>query len=217
MKFIGKEFYMKQQNGLTLRKKRALETYKRLFETSLKLFAEKGYDMVSVDEIVTQAGTSKGAFYTHFKSKDQVIIEQFKQFDEYYVGIYHNYPPEWTATEKLLTLIKEQHRLCAQIVGLDTIKVVYYSLIRNNQEKKSIIDEERELYTIVHQIMEQGQKSGEFRDDISASELTRDIVRCMRGMLYDWCLYDGAFDLVEEGQKFFLRMLEGLQKKKHDH
>jgi AcrR family transcriptional regulator len=208
---------MKQQNGLTPRKKRSLETYKRLFETSLKLFAEKGYDMVSVDEIVSQAGTSKGAFYTHFKSKDQVIIEQFKQFDECYIKIYQSYPPEWTATEKLFMLIKEQHRLCEQIVGLDTIKVVYYSLIRNSKEKRSIIDEERALYTIIHQVVEQGQKSGEFRDDISATELTRDIVRCMRGLLYDWCLYDGSFDLVEEGKKFFSRMLEGLQKKNHDH
>jgi AcrR family transcriptional regulator len=206
---------MKRQNGLTLRKKKSLETHKRLFETSLKLFSEKGYDMVSVDEIVAQAGTSKGAFYTHFKSKDQVIIEQFKQFDEYYEKLYQSFPPDWSATEKLFSLIKEQHQLCQHIVGLDTIKVVYYSLIRNSQEKQSIIDEERALYTIVHQIMEQGQKSGEFRDDISASELTRDIIRCMRGTLYDWCLYDGTFDLVEEGKKYFSRMLEGLQKKKH--
>ncbi len=40
-----------------------------------KLFLQKGFDNVSVEEITKQAGISKGSFYTYFKSKDELLKE----------------------------------------------------------------------------------------------------------------------------------------------
>lgn len=50
-------------------------TRQKLLHTSMRLFAEKGFDQVSVDDIVAEAGSSKGSFYHHFYSKDTVLIE----------------------------------------------------------------------------------------------------------------------------------------------
>jgi AcrR family transcriptional regulator len=44
-----------------------------LIETAGQLFASRGYDGTSVDAIIRQAGVSKGAFYHHFTSKEQVL------------------------------------------------------------------------------------------------------------------------------------------------
>jgi AcrR family transcriptional regulator len=44
-----------------------------LIETAGQLFASRGYDGTSVDAIIRQAGVSKGAFYHHFSSKEQVL------------------------------------------------------------------------------------------------------------------------------------------------
>jgi AcrR family transcriptional regulator len=49
--------YMKKK--LSLRKKRSLETKKTLYANSIKLFNEKGYDNVTVDEIVGVSGFAK--------------------------------------------------------------------------------------------------------------------------------------------------------------
>ncbi len=40
-----------------------------------KLFLQKGFDNVSVEEITKQAGISKGSFYTYFKSKNELLKE----------------------------------------------------------------------------------------------------------------------------------------------
>ncbi len=53
---------------------------KRIIEVALKLINENGYDSVSVAEITKQAGVSKGAFYIHFKSKEDLIEQEINFF-----------------------------------------------------------------------------------------------------------------------------------------
>jgi AcrR family transcriptional regulator len=45
----------------------------RLVEAAGRLFGSQGYDATSVERIVQQAGVSKGAFYHHFSSKEDVL------------------------------------------------------------------------------------------------------------------------------------------------
>jgi len=47
----------------------------RIIEESLKLFSVKGYTNTSTTDIIEAAGTSKGGFYNHFKSKEQLFRE----------------------------------------------------------------------------------------------------------------------------------------------
>ncbi len=47
----------------------------RIIEESLKLFSVKGYMSTSTTDIIEAARTSKGGFYNHFKSKEQLFRE----------------------------------------------------------------------------------------------------------------------------------------------
>jgi TetR/AcrR family transcriptional regulator, transcriptional repressor for nem operon len=47
----------------------------RIIEESLKLFSVKGYMSASITDIIEAAGTSKGGFYNHFKSKEDLFYE----------------------------------------------------------------------------------------------------------------------------------------------
>ena len=46
---------------------------KELLDLARKLFVEKGYDNVSIDEIIKKAKMAKGTFYYYFKSKDEML------------------------------------------------------------------------------------------------------------------------------------------------
>lgn len=195
---------------VTKRKLQAIETRKKLFETGKYLFNEYGYEMVSVDDIVEKAGTSKGAFYTHFKSKDQIIIEQFVDIDEFYLEEYQKIKKRKKAKDQLLAFVKAQHYYVADTMGISFIKIVYYSQIIKDNENL-FTDKNRPLYTIVRKIIEDGQSTGEFRNDVDSLELTRMITRCMRGTIYDWCIRNGEFDIKEDGHKFFLFIIDSLK------
>ncbi|QGH36321.1 TetR family transcriptional regulator [Gracilibacillus salitolerans] len=55
---------------------------KRMIEVSLKLFSEKGFHSTSIQEIADRSDVSKGAFYLHFESKDDLLVEIFKYYSE---------------------------------------------------------------------------------------------------------------------------------------
>jgi len=48
-------------------------------EAALVLFGREGYDRATVDQIVAEAGYSKGAFYAHFESKDELYLAILEQ------------------------------------------------------------------------------------------------------------------------------------------
>jgi len=55
--------------------KSAGKTRERLVSAAMELFAKKGFDKTTVDEIVARAGVAKGTFYLYFKTKEELIKE----------------------------------------------------------------------------------------------------------------------------------------------
>jgi AcrR family transcriptional regulator len=53
---------------------RSEETRTRIMDAAIKLFSNNGYNKASVEDICTEAGISKGAFYHHFKSKQELFL-----------------------------------------------------------------------------------------------------------------------------------------------
>ena len=51
-----------------------------ILEAAVKLFAEKGIESTSVQQITEKCGISKGAFYLHFKSKEELTVSILDHF-----------------------------------------------------------------------------------------------------------------------------------------
>lgn len=49
------------------------KTKRKIFEASMRLFAEKGYDATSIEEITATVGVAKGTLYYHFSSKEEIF------------------------------------------------------------------------------------------------------------------------------------------------
>lgn len=57
-----------------------------LIETATALFCEHGYHATGIDKILDKAGVSKKTLYTHFRSKDELILAVLRQYD----GLFRN-------------------------------------------------------------------------------------------------------------------------------
>src|SRR3989475_9792177 len=60
-------------------RRRREETRRRLMESALGVFARNGYERATVDEIVREAGFSKGAFYVHFEAKEDIFWARLEE------------------------------------------------------------------------------------------------------------------------------------------
>lgn len=55
------------------------ENRRRILDQAGRLFRERGFDAVSVAEVMKAAGLTHGAFYGHFQSKDDLIAQTLAQ------------------------------------------------------------------------------------------------------------------------------------------
>jgi AcrR family transcriptional regulator len=59
-------------------KRRRSTTRARLLEGALEVFAERGFHGASVEDICDRAGFTRGAFYSNFASKDELVLALFQ-------------------------------------------------------------------------------------------------------------------------------------------
>ena len=57
----------------------AAETRETILRVAGELFAERGYQATSIADIASAAGATKGAVFHHFKSKDELFVEIWRQ------------------------------------------------------------------------------------------------------------------------------------------
>lgn len=152
---------------------------RRIYDCAIELFQQHGYENVSVEDIVDASQTSIGSFYYYFKSKDELpilFLQTYLQnaFEEYEENILESsdsnkIPTIQRLCEFLLFALKLPHK-----GGEEFLRVVMLYLLRENSGDIGydyMFNPERPYSRICRQLILDGQKSGEFRNDLSAEEL----------------------------------------------
>src|SRR5690625_1337311 len=152
-----------RRSPMETRQQKALNTKKKISETALQLFKEKSFNQVTVDEILKKANSSKGAFYTHFKSKHDIFLEKFKEIDNYYVEELINIiEKEERCKDKLAVFFRLQMAYIENDLGVDVVRSIY-EVELNTERESFFLMPDRPLYCILTGIFKEGQKTGEFR------------------------------------------------------
>ncbi|MGD9940260.1 MAG: TetR/AcrR family transcriptional regulator [Clostridia bacterium] len=204
--FGGKKLNEPVEN-LTKRKQQAQQTRRVLFENAIALFREKGLDAVTVEEITQRAGTAKGSFYTYFRTKSDIIIEEFRNIDEYYRKYHDKLKRYPDARSRIIAFTRAQLRQVRDDVGIAMLKILYSTNIMDPHADKILINPDRYLHSLVKEIVVEGQASGEFRTDLPADELALLFNRSMRSVFLDWAISGDEWDLVAVGMKYCETML----------
>lgn len=196
---------------MDLRQQKGLRTKRRILKVALELFNKKGFSNVTVDEIIEQAETSKGAFYNHFKSKHDIFLEKFKEIDNFYVNeLLPKLDPQKPAKDNLKKFF------CMEMVyieefGWDVVRTIYEQELNTERESFFLIPD-RPLYQILYNLCVSGQKNGEFREDFTPEQMVTILARAIRGILYDWSINKGEYSLKNEQEAFFDVVVKGLLK-----
>lgn len=186
------------------------KTKQHLYSCAIQLFREKGYDQVSVEEIVREAGTAKGTFYIYFESKADVLLYMLQEYDDYYDKVESELPLDWSVEQRLREVIKCSAAFTEDVMGLDVIRALYLNQLSGSV--KGELDTRRALYRVLYRLVEEGQQYGNFLCEESSVDLTNRLVNCVRGMFFEWCLRGGDFSLEEECIKLIELFCRGMRK-----
>jgi AcrR family transcriptional regulator len=95
-------------------KRRRAETVERLLDAALETFAEIGFAAASVEDICRRGGFTRGAFYSSFKTKDELFGALFAReternlalAEQQLTGIEHESDPVTAAVERCLSTFR---------------------------------------------------------------------------------------------------------------
>lgn len=139
------------------------ETVQKILDASLKLFLEKGYEETTVLDIISEmGGLTRGAFYHHFKSKEEV-------FDALCEKLFYESNPfekakshkELNGLEKLKCVLRtsfdetEHHQLSMASMQLMGSPAFLKKLIESNQE----------LAPMYQELIEEGIQDGSIQSE----------------------------------------------------
>lgn len=196
------------------RKVQGAETKKKLYEIARRLFTERDFAAVSVEDITDEAGITKGAFYVHFESKDALIAILIADYaaraDMDYKAFLDALPSDMAASSTLLALVEKIADELNSTIGFESMKKVYQMLLAGTVDTEAIKGYSRELYALFHSVLENGIHRGEFKAPLPSEALSRHFVMAIRGISYEWCIRYPDFDLKEQAVEHIKLLLKGI-------
>ncbi len=187
--------------------RKRISTKSRIVKAAWNLFYKKGYEQTTVEDIINASRTSKGTFYHYFKGKESLLNSLSYLFDEKYEELSASIDPNMSAYDKLLYLNHELFYMIETSVDISLLAFLYSSQLVT-KDKKSLADSKRFYFKWITEILEDGLKSGEFKNTSTAKELMKIYAMYERAILYDWALYRGKYSLCEYSDRLLPHVLD---------
>jgi len=188
----------------TKRQEQARETKNRIYTSAIELMEQEGFDNITIADISEKAGVSVGAFYHYFSSKNDILAEIFRQADEYFSTVVVNTLSETSVPEQIIEYFDHYAKFNITS-GVETTQQLF------NPKIKFFIQEGRPMLEILHDLVRKGQENKEIREDMEARDLVRYLFVMARGIVFEWSLYDGNYDLEARMHKYMQNLVSTIK------
>ncbi len=179
----------------------AKTTKEKITEAALRLFETYGYNKVTVDKIVQESGTSKGGFYHHFKSKDELLFTIHDYFITYVLDKAQEAYEKWsTPAERLYEIVKSFVMMFEKYRA--HVTVFYQESLYLAPEFTEKVEKKRDRYKdIMFSVIREGIEIGEFRKEIPVEIMSMAIFG-MINWTYRWYKTSGKYSIEEIAHMF---------------
>jgi len=174
-----------------------ITTRQKISAAAKNLFSTHGYSETTIDDIITAAGVTKGAFYHYFKSKEAVCGEIIDSIQGEYQNILETLSKEANPLEKLKALIKQLLELnnsgqwvnCKLLLRLSSQSQLLQAPVKQKLDAfwKWYTDQYRQLITQCRDLNLMGDK-------LSVGQQVDIIINILIGNVWTKTLFDSSLD-----------------------
>jgi AcrR family transcriptional regulator len=178
-----------------LRRPKEPETSKEEYlQAATELFTKKGFFRTSVDDIIRKAGRSKGGFYHHFKSKNELMRALFKKMMNEFGGPLldgvRNGKPVGRAFESYIN--SPQIRKIMNSNYMNMVAELYAMALHDRGVRELMREFHREAVGLFEEVLVMSKANGELVFEEPAPRLAESLYLALRGsMLIDIILNEG--------------------------
>ena len=158
----------------------------RILDAAVRVFARSGYHTSRVGDIAEEAGIAHGLLYHYFSSKDEVLRTVFRESWSRLIDALH-------AVEQADDPPPEQLRKIAAVLlrswrnDPDLVRVLVREVARSPHLAEQV-GEVREAFLVIQRVIERGQETGVFRQDLDARLASWIVYGSLEELLTGWVL-----------------------------
>ncbi|MFN2500590.1 MAG: TetR/AcrR family transcriptional regulator [Pyrinomonadaceae bacterium] len=194
----------------TVKKTFIADKRRAILKAAVKVFARNGYFSSKVSDIAAEAGIADGTVYLYFKSKDEILHSIFDRAMEEFISEGKRELDRIKSAKARLARIAELH---LEKLGADRdLAVVFQVELRGSIKFMQEFSAAgfAEYLDIIRHTIEEGQKSGEFRDDIKPLVAAKIIYGSVDEMVTNWVLSKKSYPLAPMAPEVVKIFLDGV-------
>lgn len=168
------------------------QTKQKIIDIALQLFNEYGFEKVTIKQICTKLGLGRSAFYYHFRSKEQILVEYYR-------------PDKAYTTERMAWIIsaptnierafRVQLAIEHHISEInDPESLMYYMAYSIKKDIQDEIIDAIQVKTLLLPLIKNGQKNGEIRNEANPEVICDTALNIQRGLLMHYCMKKGKLN-----------------------
>jgi AcrR family transcriptional regulator len=169
----------------SLREKQRLERLELLLQAAEQVFAEKGYRDASMDEIAARVGIGTATIYSHFSSKEDLMVAAIleRDFQRVVQRVVEICTAEGRASDKLAQVF-------LFLVSSDFFRrrfQIVYAMGDSPEAQKALLARQRVMFDGAHtfstalaDLIEEGKAAGEFQQNIDTSTMLKALIGLVR-------------------------------------
>jgi len=171
------------------RQRRAAETRIRLFRCALQLFAQRGFQNVTVEDITEAADVGKGTFFNYFETKDHVLgvlaeIQLGKVAEALAVAEESDLPIRSVLHRLFLRAAEEPGR------SPELARALISSFLASAGVRKIIAHNIKEGRRMIAEVVAAGQKRGEIDRRLKKEKVAIQVLQAFMGTVLFWSLHE---------------------------
>ena len=176
-----------------------VDTKQRILNNAIELFSSKSFEETSIIDICEKCSSTKGTFYYHYKSKDDLLLEYYDMLLMDTIKVTNDLIILDSPYEQLWKLMENQMQRAIKL-GPDLLKRLIIVDINREcglftpyasfRKKRSI-----EYVDLVLNIIAKGQEKGEIRHTKKQRELYFAFISGMETINMNWSATGGKLEL----------------------
>jgi TetR/AcrR family fatty acid metabolism transcriptional regulator len=183
-----------------------------ILRAATKVFAQNGYFQSQVADVARVAGVAAGTVYLYFKSKDDLLVSIFERSMNEVLA-------EGRAAIAVIDDPAERLSRLAHLhlgrLGRDKdLAVVFQVELRQSVKFMERFSETflQDYFKLIRQAIADGQQSGAFRKDVSATTATKIFFGALDEMATNWVLSRRKYDLNAEADAVVTLFIHGVKR-----
>lgn len=187
------------ERSLNRHQRRKIRTRKQLEQATQELLIEKGYDAITIQEIVDRADLGRGTFYLHFQDKEEAVwsmIERgLREEDMFSRQLAESHPDGFSLLESFIAIFRQAEKnrdLFTVMLGLKGSGALTSRL------QDWLADDLQQQLTAMHP----PNASPEFTAQLITGGLTR--------LLAWWLTAPNEYSPEEMAQRFYSALSDGI-------